>query len=77
MYFCNSYASNWNGMRYVVWMSVQRQWNRPKIVETQNQFLSHITQSKTETKYDHSCSYCHIILEKLVILTPEKIHLQT
>ena len=29
MYFCNSYASNLNGMRYVVWMSVRHQWNRP------------------------------------------------
>ena len=29
MYFCNSYASNLNGMRYVVWMSLQHQWNRP------------------------------------------------
>ena len=32
MYFCDSYASNLNGMRYVVWMSVRDQWNRPTMV---------------------------------------------
>ena len=30
--FCNSYASNLNGMRYVVWVSVRHQWNRPNSI---------------------------------------------
>ena len=36
MYFYNSYASNLNGMRYVVWMSIRHQWNRPLNEVTSN-----------------------------------------
>ena len=48
-----------------------------KIVQSQKQFptksYSQVTKSNTETKYNHSCTSCHTILEKLSILTPENL----
>ena len=38
-----------------------------------NSYSSQVTQSNTETKYDHSCLSCHNIYEKLVTLTTENL----
>ena len=48
------------------------------IVQSHNQlrtksYSSQVTHSNTETKYDHSCSSCHNILEKLVTFTPDNL----
>ena len=49
-----------------------------KIVQSHNQlqiksYSSQVTQSNTETKYEHSCSSCHNIKEKLVTLSTENL----
>ena len=46
-----------------------------KLIQSRNQFptrsYAQVTTPNPELKHDHSCGSCHMILEKLIHLTPE------
>ena len=48
-----------------------------KLIQSRNQFptrsYAQVTTSNPEPKHDHSCGPCHMILEKLIHLTPENL----
>ena len=48
-----------------------------KLIQSRNQFptrsYAHVTTPNPEPKHDHSCGSCHMILEKLIHLTPENL----
>ena len=48
-----------------------------KLIQSRNQFptrsYAQVTTPNPEPKHDHSCGSCHMILEKLIHLTPENL----
>ena len=48
-----------------------------KLIQSRNQFptrsYAQVTTPNPEPKHDHSCGLCHMILEKLIHLTPENL----